>query len=124
MEVKRNQIFALILGSLAFLPLLFYPLFALPFNQGFPVTISELNSNPMFWLGKRVRVQGLLVGPLVYIPEAVPPYNYALYDTQTKESFGILWKDDGRHLSDKNVWVMGIVKRERGPGTFGIEAYL
>lgn len=124
-EMGRNQIHALLLGSLALLPLMLYPLLSSgpPFYQAFPSTISELSSNPMFWLGKRVRVRGLLIGPLVYIPEAVPPYNFALYDPESKESFGILWKDHDYSLSNKNVWVIGIVKRERAPGVFGIEAY-
>lgn len=124
-ETWRSQILGILLGSLPLIPLMSYPLphSSPPFYPVFPLTISEFNSNPEFWLGKRVRVQGVLVGPLVFIPEAVPPYNYALYDPAMRESIGILWKNADDSLDGKNVWVIGAVKKERARGTFGIEAY-
>jgi hypothetical protein len=124
-ETWRNQILGILLGSLPLIPLMLYPLPNLspPFYSVIPLTISEFNSNPEFWLWKRVRVQGVLVGPLAFIPEAVPPYNYALYDPVMRESMGILWKNPDGSLDGKNVWVIGVVKKERAPGVFGKEAY-
>jgi len=123
-QAERFQILTLLLGSLPLLPLMLYPLphSSLPFNQAIALTFSDIYSNPGFWLGKRVRLEGILVGPLTYYPEAVPPYNCMLYDPDLQETIGIRWKNPDYGLDGKNVWVIGVLKKERAPSSFGIEA--
>lgn len=63
-------------------------------------SITEINSNPSAWVNRKVVVEGKLVGPLGYIPETTPPWNYELYGlNETVETvgkpetvhIGILW---------------------------------
>jgi len=82
-----------------------------PFYRVVPLTISQINSIPEFWVGKRVCVQGILRGPYVFIPEAAPPYNYVLEDVSTQEIIGILRKGHSANNVDKNVWVIGVVRK-------------
>jgi cytochrome c-type biogenesis protein CcmE len=123
MRLRKRTIILVSLLYIVFILLAFLYVFGFPpFYRVVQSTISEVNSNPGFWVGKRVRVGGLLTGPLLYIPEEVLPYNYRLYDSNKAEAIGVLWKD---HYSDENqtVWVVGVVKTEHAsslwPGQYG-----
>jgi len=95
-----------VFGVFVFLYLFGFP----PFYRVVPLTISELKSSPDFWIGKRVLVQGVLTGPLIFIPEDVPPYNYVLQDPDTEETIGILWTGHDISLNKKNVTVIGVLR--------------
>lgn len=85
----------------------------LPFYK--EASISGICSNPEFWVGKRVCVQGVLKGPYMYIPEEVPPYSYTLDESQTGKRIGITWKEGlNTHpweFVNRNVRVFGVVKK-------------
>jgi len=93
-----------------------------PHIYAISTSIGEINSNPSAWVNKMVVVEGKLYGPLVFIPESMPPYNYKLYGSnETIEtigrkgsvSIGVLW--NGQH--DPNFGsikrVVGIVREGR-----------
>jgi len=58
-----------------------------------------------------VTLQGILRGPLAFIPEEVPPYNYFLEDPNTSGAIGVLWKGYDSVLEEKNVTVVGVVRK-------------
>lgn len=102
-------LFCIILSTVMFLYVFGY----LPFYRG--TSISGICSNPEFWVGKKVCVQGILRGPYAYIPEEVPPYSYTLEEPQTGCEIGITWKEGVDfhpwEFEDQNVTVVGVVKK-------------
>jgi len=90
-----------------------------PFYRVVPVTVSQLNALPWFWLGKRVSVQGRLHTMLVHIPEEVPPYNCLLFDLDTESGIGVRWEEPDRSLGGRNVTVIGIMTRGATGGLIG-----
>ena len=73
-------------------------------------TISEVVSNPEAWVNKKVRVNGTMIGPFIYIPERVPPYNYGLQDKNNRTiEIGVLYSGEVQENSP-HVTVIGIVK--------------
>jgi hypothetical protein len=79
------------------------------------ISVDEINSNPSAWVNKTVIVKGRLSGPLGFIPEAMPPWNYILYrsnETIYKPGsvyIGVLWKNQ-ENYGFKNVMVFGVVR--------------
>ena len=100
-------------------------------------SIGEINSNPSAWVHKMVVVEGELCGPMGFIPEAMPPWNYELFGSnETIETIGrkeavnisVLWncQDD---YNFENTKVVGVVREGRfgdlygeGPVCYYIEA--
>jgi len=115
LSLKDRTIILIVLVSL--LPtlivasVLLYLFGFIPLSQAVPLSISQINSDPEFWVGKRVSVQGILKGPLIFIPERVPPYNYLLRDPNTQASIGVLWKEYGTSFEGKTVTVVGIMRK-------------
>jgi hypothetical protein len=89
-----------------------------PHIYAIATSIGEINSNPSSWVNKMVVVEGKLVGPMGFIPEATPPWNYELLrSNETVEtigkkgtvSIGILWNYmDDYHF--ENTRVVGVVR--------------
>jgi len=101
-------LFCVAFSAIMFLCFLGYPLLTRA------ASISGICSNPESWVETRVRVQGVLKGPFLFIPEEVPPYYYMLEEPQTGKHIGITWKDANLHpweLENQNVTVIGIVKK-------------
>jgi hypothetical protein len=84
-----------------------------PFHR--PSGISGIYSDPKFWIGKRICVQGVLRGSYTYIPEESHPYSYLLEELQTGCKIGITWKEGADLFPSEfvyqNVTVVGIVKK-------------
>jgi hypothetical protein len=77
------------------------------------VDIKEINLNPSAWVNKTVVVEGNLTGPLVFITENAPPWNYELSSNGTR--IGVLWNRDDVYNS-ANVRVSGVVRQGRRAG--------
>jgi len=111
-KLKKSKIALISLLYAALMVFVFLYLFGFqPINRTVPLTISQLCSNPEFWVSKRVSLQGILRGPLVFIPEEVPPYNYFVEDPSTLGTIGVLWKAYNSVLEEKNVIVVGVVRK-------------
>jgi len=89
-----------------------------PHIYAIATSIGEINSNPSAWVNKMVAVEGKLVGPMGFIPETTPPWNYDLFGSnETIETIGrkgaviigILW-DYQDHYSFENTRVVGVVR--------------
>jgi hypothetical protein len=92
------------------------------FMAGFPsfattVTVSELSSNPERMLGVRVRVQGELE-IMMFIPEEVPPYSYAIMDPATHKYVGVVWPygDLARLPFENNITAIGMIVQGKTSG--------
>jgi len=82
-------------------------------------TILEIVFNPESWANKKVKVDGTIIGPLIYIPEIKPPYNYLLQDKDNLTvSIGV--KHSGETLENSPyVTVTGTVKAGYTEGLIG-----
>jgi hypothetical protein len=76
-------------------------------------SVDEIAFNPSAWVNKEVVVEGNLTGPLVFIPENAPPWNYELSSNGTR--IGVLWNRDDVYNS-VNVRVSGVVRQGRRAG--------
>lgn len=82
-------------------------------------SILDIVSNPEAWLDKKVRVNGTLNGPLMYIPERKPPYDFVLYDKDNRTvSIGVLGSG-GVQEAHPYVILVGVVKAGRTEGFQG-----
>jgi hypothetical protein len=90
-------------------------------------SIGEINSNPSAWVNKMVVVEGKLCGPMVFIPEAMPPWNYKLFGSnETIETIGeketvnigVLWNGKGDYNME-NTRVVGVVREGRWVYLYG-----
>lgn len=80
-------------------------------------TVLEIVSNPEALVDKRVRVDGIMIGPLISIPEVKPPYNYWLQDKDNRTiSIGVKYSGE---MLDQYVIVIGTVKAGYTEGTMG-----
>ncbi len=75
--------------------------------------MDEIALNPSACVNKEVVVEGNLTGPLVFIPENAPPWNYELSSNGTR--IGVLWNRDDVYNS-ANVRVSGVVREGRRAG--------
>ena len=117
MEKRKGVIIALVcsLCAVAVLSSVIYFLGFPRSNRYTRVTLSELESDPESWLGKRVCVSGTLRCGLMYIPEAIPPYNCVLSSFNNTESVGVQTRVYNEY-DDRNVTVFGIFTQGRtGP---------
>jgi len=111
-KLKKSKIALISLLYIALIVFVFlYLSGSPPFYRAVPLTISQLCSNPEIWVGKKVSLQGILRGPLAFIPEEVPPYSYLLEAPNTLRTIGVLWKDYSNVLEEKNVTVVGFVRK-------------
>lgn len=88
---KRETALVCLLCAISLTLLFLYWMGYPPFYR--TATISVICSNPEFWVGRKVQVQGTLEGPYMHIPEEVPPYSYMLEEPQTGKSIGIAFKE-------------------------------
>lgn len=70
-------------------------------------------NDPSAWVNRTAVVEGNLTGPLVFIPEGAPPWNYELNSNGT--TIGVLWKQ-GDVYDSANVRVSGVVRQGRRAG--------
>ena len=128
MTLSKKRIILLCLFCIILLAVMFLYVFGyLPFYR--ELSISDICSNPEFWVGKRVCIQGVLTGPYIYIPEEVPPYIYILEEPQNGKRIGITWKEGldfhPWEFIDKKVRVVGVVKKGfTGPLTIRTVYYI
>jgi hypothetical protein len=110
--VKRKIVVALVL-FVAFSADMFLYVFGYVFYGG--NSVAGIWLNPDFWVGKRVRVSGVLRGSFMYIPEEVSPYEYLLEEPQTGCKIGLVWKGNVSlnvwEFEDHNISVVGVVKK-------------
>ena len=94
-----------------------------PFRRVEVVSLCDLCRDPEAWVGKKVCVEGVMEGPLIYIPEGAPPYNYLLKDPEHNVSFGVLWPGVVKYHA--HVVVVGVVRKGgKGPLIVGPEYYI
>lgn len=75
-------------------------------------SVDEIRLNPSAWVNKEVVVEGKLTGPLVFVPENAPPWNYELSSNGT---LGVLWNSSSVYNSI-SVRVYGVVREGRQAG--------
>ena len=92
-----------------------------PYAHAIETSIGEVNSNPSVWVNRTVVVEGKLCGPLGFIPEAVPPWNYELFGpNETIETIGkpetvvigVLWNGEDDYAFEI-IRVVGVVRKGR-----------
>jgi len=108
---KRETALVCLLCAISLTLLFLYWMGYPPFYKA--ATISVICSNPEFWVGRKVQVQGTLEGPHMHTPEEVPSYSYMLEEPQTGKSIGIAFKEhiDISPWEDQNVTIVGLVRK-------------
>jgi len=72
-------------------------------------SVDEIILNPLVWVNKTVVVEGSLSGPMGYIAENAPPWNYQLCSNGT---LGALWPNSHGHVySSTIVRIHGVVRQ-------------
>ena len=80
-------------------------------------TILEIVSNPEAWVDKRVKIDGMMTGPLISIPEVKPPYNYWLQDKDNRTiTIGVKYPGE---MLDQYVTVTRTVQAGYAEGLMG-----
>jgi hypothetical protein len=103
MKKKIVALFIIIIASVVVL--LLNPL---PFRTVVQITsVDEIMLNPSAWVNKKVLVEGKLNGPLFFIPEDMPPWNYELSSNGT---IGVRWNGNDIY-NYVNVRVYGVVRQ-------------
>ncbi len=94
-----------------------FPLYPVPV----PVTVDELNTNPGFWVGRTVIVEGQ-IRFMLSIPE--DKLKFLLVLRSEDGIIGIDFKNPGFSVYDQNVTVIGTVKRTLIYEAYYLEAYV